>query len=463
LGEFKTMVARLHDAGIEVILDVVYNHTGEGNHLGPTLCYRGIDNASYYRLSPSDARFYTDVTGTGNSFDLRNHRVLQLVMDSLRYWVSEMRVDGFRFDLSVTLGRDNDHFDPGAGFFDAVQQDPILAGTKLIAEPWDLGPNGYQLGNHSPRWAEWNDRYRDTVRRFWRGDEGMLPDFAARLAGSADIFDRAGRRPWESVNFVAAHDGFTMADLVSYNDKHNEANGEENRDGHNENISTNHGIEGPTDDPAILAERRRHRRNLMATLLLSQGTPMILAGDEFGHSQNGNNNAYCQDNETSWLDWAAIDAEEEKFIAFTSRLLDLRRNHPALRWPRFLHGQNSVGGIKDITWMAPEGRETKTEHWQDSDMHCVGLMLNGEAGAHMSMEGIPIQGEILLGIFNGGAEAVSFTLPFVQNGTAWTRLFDTASDDDLAEVRCDLQKAISVAPCSVSLWRLEQGASEPNP
>jgi isoamylase len=452
--EFKIMVARMHEAGIEVILDVVYNHTGEGNHLGPTLCYRGIDNASYYRLSPSNPRLYDDVTGTGNSLDLRHPRVLQLVMDSLRYWVADMHVDGFRFDLSVTLGRDNDHFDPGAGFFDAVQQDPVLAGVKLIAEPWDLGPNGYQLGNHSPRWAEWNDRYRDTVRRFWRGDEGTLPDLAARLTGSADIFDRKGRRPWESVNFVTAHDGFTLADLVSYNEKHNERNGEENRDGHNENVSTNHGIEGPTDDPEILAARRRHRRNLLATLLLSQGTPMLLAGDEFGHTQHGNNNAYCQDNETSWLDWEAIGPEEEAFIAFLRRLISLRRQHPVLRWPHFLHGQHSVEGVKDITWIAPDGGEMRTEQWQNPDARCVGLLLNGEAGVHMALDGTPIQGELLLAILNGGSKDMPFTLPRVPQGAAWRRVIDTA-DDDPAGVRGEFKVTIPTAAHSVSLWCLD--------
>jgi glycogen operon protein len=452
--EFKIMVARLHEAGIEVILDVVYNHTGEGNHLGPTLCYRGIDNASYYRLSPSNLRNYEDVTGTGNSLDLRHPRVLQLVMDSLRYWVTDMHVDGFRFDLSVTLGRDNDHFDAGAGFFDAVQQDPVLAGVKLIAEPWDLGPNGYQLGNHSPRWAEWNDRYRDSVRRFWRGDDGTLPDLAARLTGSADIFDRKGRRPWESVNFVTAHDGFTLADLVSYNHKHNEANGEDNRDGHNENVSMNHGVEGPTDDLQILAARRRHRRNLLATLLLSQGTPMLLAGDEFGHTQHGNNNAYCQDNDTSWLDWPAIGAEEATFIAFVRRLISLRRQHPVLRWQHFLHGQHSVEGVKDITWIAPDGGEMRTDQWQSPGAHCVGLLLNGEAGVHMAMDGTPIQGELLLAILNGNSKDVPFTLPQVPQGTAWVRVLDTA-DDDPASLRGEFKMAIPIAANSISLWCLD--------
>jgi isoamylase len=457
IREFKTMVARFHDAGLEVILDVVYNHTAEGNHLGPTLSFRGIDNASYYRLMPDDPRFYIDETGTGNTVNLSHPRVLQMVMDSLRYWAGEMHVDGFRFDLCSTLGREANGFDPGSGFFDALRQDPLLSRVKLIAEPWDLGPGGYQLGNHGPRWAEWNDRYRDTVRRFWLGDDGVLPELAARLAGSADIFDRDGRRPWASVNFVTAHDGFTLADVVSYNTKHNEENGEENRDGANDNHSTNHGVEGPTDDPGILAARRRHRRNLMATLLLSQGTPMLLAGDEFGNSQAGNNNAYCQDNATGWLDWNAIDPEEEKFIAFVKRLIHLRRLHPVLRWPQFLHGQHAAAGVKDITWIAPDGAEMTTEQWHDSAARCIGLMLNGEADGRLSMEGVPIQGELLLIILNGGADEVAFSLPPVPQGSGWLRLIDT-SDDEPTKATREFNEAIPIAANSISLWCLNTSA-----
>src|SRR5579885_124360 len=338
LHEFKTMVARLHDAGIEVILDVVYNHTGEGNQLGPTLCFRGIDNASYYRLQPDAPRYYVDDTGTGNSLNLTHPRVMQMVMDSLRYWTGEMHVDGFRFDLASTLGRGPQGFDPHCSLFSAMRQDPLLARVKLIAEPWDLGPGGYQLGHFGAGWSEWNDRYRDSVRRFWRGDAGALPELATRITGSADLFDHDGRHPRASINFLTAHDGFTLQDLVSYEHKHNAANGEDNRDGRDEAYSANYGIEGPTDDENILALRRRQRRNMLATLLLSQGTPMLLAGDEFGRTQRGNNNAYAQDNEISWVDWEAIDDDTRGDIGFVRRLLNLRRQHSALRWPRFLHG-----------------------------------------------------------------------------------------------------------------------------
>ena len=317
IAEFKTMVQRLHDAGIEVLLDVVYNHTGEGNHLGPTLSFRGIDNLSYYRLQ-DERRYYQDVTGTGNTLNLDHPRVLQLVTDSLRYWATEMRVDGFRFDLAPTLGRDDGEYSQGSAFFDTIRQDPELAGAKLIAEPWDVGPGGYQLGNFPPGWAEWNGQYRDVVRRFWKGDGGLVADMASRVAGSSDIFGYRGRRPWASVNFITAHDGFTLQDLVSYNEKHNEANGEGNRDGHDANFSWNCGVEGPSDDPAIVCLRDRQKRNLLATLLLSLGVPMLVAGDEIGRTQRGNNNAYCQDNELSWLDWQHIQPEDETLRAISS-------------------------------------------------------------------------------------------------------------------------------------------------
>jgi isoamylase len=427
--EFKTMVSLMHDAGIEVILDVVYNHTGEGNQLGPTLCFRGIDNASYYRLAP-DPRGYVDDTGTGNTLNLSHPRVLQMVMDSLRYWVLDMHVDGFRFDLCTTLGREVQDFDPGSGFLDAVRQDPLLSRVKLIAEPWDVGPDGYQLGNFGPGWSEWNDRYRDGARRFWRGDEGVLPELAARLAGSADLFDRRARRPSSSINFITAHDGFTLADLVSYEHKHNDANGEDNRDGHNENSSVNHGIEGPTDDPVIDAMRRRHRRNLLATLVFSQGTPMLLAGDEFGRSQHGNNNAYCQDNEISWLDWTTGPAEQE-FAAFVRRLIALRRQHPVIRWPRFLHGHHrSPEGIKDITWLSPTGTEMTSEQWQEGQRRCVGLMLNGEAETPVDLEAASIACPLLILLINGGDDAEDFILPTMPRGIGWSRLIDTARDGE---------------------------------
>ena len=359
IGEFKTMVKRFHNAGIEVILDVVYNHTAEGTHLGPTLSLRGIDNATYYRLRADNPRFYVDDTGCGNTIDMSHARVLQLVTDSLRYWVEQMHVDGFRFDLATTtLGREASGFDPNGGFFDAIRQDRVLGGVKLIAEPWDLGPGGYQVGNFPPGWFELNDRFRDVVRQYWRGDEAMLPELAARLTGSADLFERRGRRAWTSINKITSHDGFTLHDVVSYNHKHNEANGEANRDGHNANYSWNHGVEGPTQDPAIMALREQQKRNMMATLLLAQGTPMLLGGDEFGRTQMGNNNAYCQDNEINWFDWEGITEDGRVLTAFVRRLIALRKAHPVLRRTRFLHGrERSPDGVKDITWFSPSGRE----------------------------------------------------------------------------------------------------------
>src|ERR1700733_14230078 len=351
-AEFKEMVARFHDAGIEVILDVVYNHTAEGNQLGPTLSFKGIDNLSYYRLLPDQRRYYINDTGTGNTLDLSHQRVLQMVMDSLRYWVQEMHVDGFRFDLGTILARETYGFDEGGGFLDSCAQDPLLSQVKLIAEPWDCGPGGYQVGRFSPGWAEWNDRFRDTVRAFWKGDDGKLADFATRISASPDLFDKRGRKPWASVNFITAHDGFTLNDLVSYNDKNNEANGEGNRDGHSNNISWNHGAEGPTDDAEIRSLRLRQMRNMLATLLLSRGTPMILAGDEFARTQNGNNNAYAQDNEISWLEWEAIDADGWRLHDFTRHLIDIRQRQPLFHRGRFLTGTfNEQLGLKDVAWL----------------------------------------------------------------------------------------------------------------
>ncbi|HEV7371301.1 glycogen debranching protein GlgX [Arenibaculum sp.] len=427
VSEFKAMVARLHDAGIEVILDVVYNHTGEGNHMGPTLSFRGIDNASYYRLNPGDRRYHIDDTGTGNTLNLNHPRVLQMVMDSLRYWVTEMRVDGFRFDLATTLAREPHGFDPGSGFLDACRQDPVLQSVKLIAEPWDVGPGGYQVGAFPPGWAEWNDRYRDCVRRYWRGDEGMLPELAARLAGSADLFERRGRRPWSSVNFVTAHDGFTLEDMVSYAHKHNEANREHNRDGHDANFSANYGVEGPTADPEIRRMRERQKRNVLAMLLLSQGTPMLLGGDELGRSQGGNNNAYCQDNDVSWVDWTARGGSEGggDLLAFVRRLIRLRREHPVLRRPVFLHGrQVSPTGVKDITWFTPQGQEKTSEQWRDTHARCIGMLLNGEAGFYMSPDGSPASDSTLLVVFNAFHDVVPFTLPRVPGGVGWRCLLD---------------------------------------
>ncbi|WP_035690705.1 glycogen debranching protein GlgX [Azospirillum halopraeferens] len=439
LSEFKTMVSRLHEAGIEVFLDVVYNHTGEGNHLGPTLSFRGIDNASYYRLMPGDRRYYINDTGTGNTLNLCHPRVLQMVMDSLRYWVTDMHVDGFRFDLATVLGRESYGYDPGSGFLDAVRQDPVLAGVKLIAEPWDIGPGGYQVGNFPPGWAEWNDRYRDTVRAYWRGDEGKLPELAGRIAGSADLFEKRGRKAWSSVNFVTAHDGFTLQDLVSYNEKHNWANGEGNRDGHSANYSWNHGVEGETDDPAIRQVRERQKRNLLATLLLSQGTPMLLAGDEVGHSQDGNNNAYCQDNELTWIDWARRQAESADLLAFVRRLIALRKAHPVLRRPNFLHGRAaSPEGLKDIVWYTPLGNEKTAEQWRNLHARCIGLLLNGHAGDYLGAEGRPVDDAVLLIVLNAHHDTVSFVLPVVPGGRGWRCVLDTRVADGAGDGRMHL-------------------------
>ncbi len=428
ISEFKIMVARLHDAGIEVILDVVFNHTGEGNHLGPTLCFRGIDNASYYRLMPDRPRYYIDDTGTGNTLNLMHPRVVQLVLDSLRYWVREMHVDGFRFDLAATLGRGPHGFDSASPLFAAIRQSPALQGVKLIAEPWDIGPGGYQLGNFPPGWSEWNDRYRDTLRRYWRGDEGVLPELAARLAGSADLFDRQARRPWASINFVTAHDGFTLRDLVSYNEKHNEANLEENRDGHPENLSWNCGTEGPSEDPGIEALRWRQMRNFLATLLLSQGVPMLLSGDEVGRTQQGNNNAYCQDSALSWMDWDSAGGKLQQMqLAFTRRLIALRRQHPVLRRARFLHGRARSGeGLGDITWFGPDGNEMTPERWEDPRARTVALCLNGKAGSDRRPDGTDLSDDIILILLNAHAEPVPFILPSLRRAEAWARILDTS-------------------------------------
>jgi isoamylase len=375
IDEMKVAVRRLHAAGIEVILDVVYNHTAEGSELGPTLSFRGLDNASYYRLVPDSPRHYINDTGTGNTLNLSHPRVLQMVMDSLRYWVEDFHIDGFRFDLGVTLGREGNGFDPGSGFFDAIRQDPVMSRIKLISEPWDPGPGGYQLGQHPPGWAEWNDRYRDGVRRFWRGDDSTRSDFAARLAGSSDLFDHRGRRPWASVNFAACHDGFTLADTVSYAEKHNEANGEDNKDGTSDNNSANWGAEGLTDDPAILETRRHLQRALLATVFMSQGTPMLLAGDEFSRTQNGNNNAYCQDNETSWLDWVQAETMDgQSLAAFVARLAELRHEHPILRCAKFLHGKDEPSpGILDIVWFDERGLILSDDDWNNPQGRLLAL------------------------------------------------------------------------------------------
>ncbi len=427
-SEYKEMVSRFHGAGLEVILDVVYNHTAEGNEKGPTLSFKGVDNASYYRLLPNDPRYYINDTGTGNTFNLSHPRVLQLVTDSLRYWAQEMQVDGFRFDLATILGREPYGFDEGGGFLDTCRQDPVLNNVKLIAEPWDCGPGGYQVGGFPPGWAEWNDRFRDDVRAYWKGDGGLLPDLAARVSGSADKFNKRGRKPWASVNFLTAHDGFTLHDTVSYNDKHNEANGEGNRDGHSHNLSYNYGVEGPTDDPEIRAVRLRQMRNMLATLFLSRGTPMLLAGDEFARTQKGNNNAYCQDNEVSWLDWEAIGDEERDLAEFTQRLIILRNALPILSRGRFLTGQyDEEFGVKDVTWLRPDGSEMAGENWSDGEARAFAVQLDGRAQA----TGLHRRGgdATLLIMFNAYHDLVTFTLPASVGGVAWTRLLDTNLPD----------------------------------
>ncbi|WP_279360210.1 glycogen debranching protein GlgX [Methylobacterium indicum] len=432
-SEFKEMVARMHGAGLEVILDVVYNHTAEGNEKGPTLSFKGIDNASYYRLLPDQKRYYINDTGTGNTVNLSHPRVLQMVTDSLRYWATEMRVDGFRFDLATILGREPYGFDEGGGFLDSCRQDPVLSSVKLIAEPWDCGPGGYQVGGFPPGWAEWNDRFRDEVRGYWKGDEGLLPALASRLTGSADKFNKRGRRPWASVNFITAHDGFTLADTVSYNEKHNTANGEDNRDGHSHNLSYNYGAEGPTDDPEIKAVRLRQMRNLLATLLLSRGTPMLLAGDEFARTQRGNNNAYCQDNEISWIDWEGIGEDERDLAEFTQRLLILRRSLPMLSRGRFLTGAYDAElGVKDVSWLTPSGTDMTPENWNDGGARALAVVLDGRAQS----SGIHRRGgeATLMLLFNAHHDMVEFTLPEVVGGDAWMRVLDTNLPDtqDLA-------------------------------
>ncbi|MGJ7494930.1 glycogen debranching protein GlgX [Variovorax sp. RT4R15] len=433
IDEFKYMVDRFHAHGLEVIMDVVYNHTPEGNEMGPTLSFKGIDNASYYRLMPPGEdglgrRYYINDTGTGNTVNLSHPRVLQMVTDSLRYWVTEMRVDGFRFDLATILAREPHGFDEGGGFLKSCRQDPVLSSVKLIAEPWDIGPGGYQVGGFPPGWAEWNDQFRDTVRAFWKGDEAMAPALAQCLTASSDRFNNRGRRPWASVNFVTAHDGFTLADTVSYNDKHNEANGEDNRDGHSDNRSWNCGVEGPTDDEDVLALRARQQRNLLATLLLSQGTPMLLAGDEFGRTQQGNNNAYCQDDDISWVDWQkAGEARGHALTQFVQHITHLRRTLPVLRRNRFLTGQFSPAAqVKDATWLAPDGAEMDHAHWQDPQTRCFGLLLEGTAPGSSLPQ--PAADASVLLVFNAWQGALDFKLPprGKSRGKVWTRVVDTA-------------------------------------
>jgi isoamylase len=458
LREFKEMVARLHDSGLEVILDVVYNHTAEGNERGPTLSFKGIDNASYYRLLPDKLRYYINDTGTGNTLNLSHMRVIQMVADSLRYWADETHVDGFRFDLGTILAREPDGFDHQSGFLKACCQDPELRTVKLIAEPWDCGPGGYQVGGFPPGWAEWNDKFRDVVRDFWRG-AAPASALAPRLCASGDLFNHRGRKPWACVNFVTAHDGFTLDDLVSYNDKHNEANGEENRDGNSDNRSWNCGAEGPTDDPEVNALRARQLRNILATLLLSQGTPMVLAGDEFARTQNGNNNAYCQDNDISWVNWD-IAEKGRSLIRFVQKLTTLRHRYPILRRGRFLTGAyNQELGVKDVTWVNASGAEMKPAEWDDASMECFGMLMDGRA----QPTGIRRRGEdaTLLMVLNAYHDLVEFTLPQTAGGSNWSLLIDTNLAEDANLGTFATGDAYGVTGCSLLLFALEPEAAAP--
>jgi isoamylase len=447
--EFKTMVKKLHSAGLEVILDVVYNHTGEGNHLGPTLSLRGVDNKAYYRLDPDNPRFYTDFTGTGNSLNMMHPRTIQLIMDSLRYWVQEMHVDGFRFDLAPVLARELFEVNRLSSFFDIIHQDPILSRVKLIAEPWDVGPGGYQVGNFPIGWAEWNGKYRDSVRHFWRGDPGHVPEMASRLSGSSDIYEWSDRQAYASVNFVTAHDGYTLRDLVSYERKHNEANGENNQDGHNDNISRNWGAEGETADPAINATRQRMMKNFLATLAFSQGVPMLSHGDELGRTQAGNNNAYAQDNELTWVDWS-LEPWQRELLQFTRGIFAIRHTNPVLRRRSFFRGRPVGGaGAKDLTWLTADGEEMTDERWRDAGLQVLGMLISGEAADETDDRGRPVKGDTMLLLVNGGGTAADFTLPALEQPGAWVTLVDTARDG----VRAVKGEAVGVEPHSLVLLR----------
>ncbi|HUZ03005.1 MAG TPA: glycogen debranching protein GlgX [Thermomicrobiaceae bacterium] len=465
IAEFKRMVHRLHRAGIEVILDVVYNHTAEGNELGPTLSFRGIDNPTYYKLMPDNPRYYRDYTGTGNSLNVGHPQVLKLIMDSLRYWVTEMRVDGFRFDLAAALARELHDVDRLSAFFDIIHQDPIISQAKLIAEPWDVGEGGYQVGNFPVLWAEWNGKYRDTTRRYWRGDESQVAELGYRLTGSSDLYVADGRRPYASINFVTAHDGFTLHDLVSFNDKHNGANGEDNRDGTDNNLSWNCGVEGPTDDPGVLALREQQMRNFLATLLFSQGVPMIQGGDELGRTQAGNNNGYCQDNEISWYDWQ-IDGPCRRLFDFTRRLIDIRLSHPSLHRRKFFQGRRIRGlDIRDITWLRPDGGEMTDTEWHAGWVRTLGMRLAGADLGDVDERGKSITDDILLILLNAHAEAVPFVLPASQPGLHWDVLVDTARPDVLPGSRiCDAGAPFDLQARSLVLFRRvepENGAVPP--
>lgn len=438
IAEFQQMADELHQAGFELLIDVVYNHTCEGNRLGPTLSFRGIDNLSYYRLNANEPRHYVNDTGCGNTLNINHPRVLQMVMDSLRYWVTVMGVDGFRFDLATILGREEHGFDKGSGFMDAVLQDPILSKVKLIAEPWDIGPGGYQLGNFPPPWSEWNDQYRDTIRRFWRGDKGMLPEFARRIHGSSDIFEQSGRSPYAGINFLSSHDGYTLRDLVSYHHRHNQANGEDNNDGHSHNFSSNYGEEGDTKDPEIASLRIRQIKNMLATLMLSQGVPMLLAGDERGRTQQGNNNAYCQDNKINWFDWQQNDEYSEELMPFLSQLTQIRSKLPMLAHPHFIHKDDPKSQVQ-ITWLHPSGHPMQKEHWHSHHAKTLGYLLKGIAA------GSPA----LLSLFHAGYESTEFQLPELEGIASWQVMVDTVGEfDNNQTLRLSRERKVTLTPFS---------------
>ncbi|TDL47184.1 glycogen debranching protein GlgX [Kocuria rosea] len=464
--EFKAMVRALHQADIEVILDVVYNHTAEGNHMGPTLSMKGIDNQAYYRTVEGDQKFYMDYTGTGNTLNVRHPHSLQLIMDSLRYWVTEMHVDGFRFDLASALAREFYDVDKLATFFELVQQDPVVSQVKLIAEPWDVGPGGYQVGNFPPQWTEWNGKYRDTVRDFWRGEPATLGEFASRITGSADLYEHSGRRPFASINFVTAHDGFTLRDLVSYNEKHNEANGEGNNDGESHNRSWNCGVEGPTDDPEVLALRSRQQRNFLATLLLSQGTPMVLHGDELGRTQDGNNNTYCQDNELSWINWDTMDGPLTEFVAAVTHL---RHDHPTFRRSEFFDGRpvemdadDTGRPMPDIAWLNTDGAPLKPADWDEPLSRSFGMWLNGNGIAGVDMRGRPITDVNFIVYFNSNPEAVKCKLPPVRYGRQWEEVIDTAGKYADGQIRKARTSIVLEGKSMVVLRAYEAPEEEPD-
>ncbi len=462
VAEFKGMVKALHEANIEVILDVVYNHTAEGNHQGPTIAFRGIDNAAYYRLVDDDNAHYFDTTGTGNSLLMRHPHVLQLIMDSLRYWVTEMHVDGFRFDLASSLARQFHEVDRLSAFFDLVQQDPIVSQVKLIAEPWDVGDGGYQVGNFPPLWTEWNGKYRDTVRDFWRGEAATLAEFASRITGSSDLYEHSGRKPIASINFVVAHDGFTLRDLVSYNDKHNDANGEGGADGESHNRSWNCGVEGPSDDPEIEELRLRQQRNVLATLLLSQGVPMIAHGDELGRTQSGNNNVYCQDNEIAWIDWD-LSEQQRGLVHFAQRVVALRKEHPVFRRRRFFAGTSDHGGesaLGDIAWFTPNGQHMSAEDWSNGYARSLMVFYNGDAIPEPDPRGQRTVDDSFLVVFNGHHEPLAFTLPSAEYGAEWQMCFDTAEPEGDERVALQPGSALKAAPRSVVVLHCPQTAAE---